>query len=94
MEKLLYPTDSVRCIIIGPSECGKSVFSTNSILNISNEIDNFYIYSPALHQYLYKKSIKFFSNYIPIHILPNILKEENIAIVIDEVVYKKDFKNI
>ena len=26
MEKFLYPNHPVRCIITGPSECGKSVF--------------------------------------------------------------------
>ena len=39
MEKILYPTHPVRCIITGPSECGKSVFLTNSILNIIYEYD-------------------------------------------------------
>ena len=29
MEKTLYPTHPVRCIITGPSQCGKSVFLTN-----------------------------------------------------------------
>ena len=31
MEKYLYPQHPVRCIITGPSECGKSVFPTNLI---------------------------------------------------------------
>ena len=29
MDKIFYPTHPVRCIIRGPSECGKSVFLTN-----------------------------------------------------------------
>ena len=29
MDKNLYPQHPVRCIITGPSECGKSVFLTN-----------------------------------------------------------------
>ena len=33
-----------------------------------------------------------FSNYIPIHIIPNILNEEDIDIVIDELVNNKDFE--
>ena len=37
MVKILYPSHPVRCIITGPSECGKSAFVTNSILNIINE---------------------------------------------------------
>ena len=70
--KKLYPTHPVRCIITGPSESGKSAFLTNLILNIINEYDKRYIYSPSLHQDLYQKLIKGFSNSIPIHIIPNI----------------------
>ena len=92
MEKILYPTHPVRCIITGSSECGKSVFLTNLILNIINEYDKIYIYSPSLHQDLYQKLIKCFSNYIPIHIIPNISSEEDIDVVIKEVVNNKDFE--
>ena len=53
MEKNLYPTHPVRCIKTKPSECGKSVFLTNIILNIINECDKIYIYTPSLHQDLY-----------------------------------------
>ena len=92
MEKFLYPTHPVRCIITGPSCSGKSVFLTNLILNIINEYDKIYIYSPSLHQDLYQKLIKCFSNYIPIHIIPNILNEEDIDIVIEEVINNKDYE--
>ena len=92
MEKFLYPIHPVRCIITGPSECGKSVFLTNLNLNIINEYDKIYIYSPSLHQDLYQKLTKCFSTYIPIDIFPNILKEEDIFVVIDEIVNKKDFE--
>ena len=37
MEKILYPTHPVICIIPGPSECGKSSFLTNSSLIYINE---------------------------------------------------------
>ena len=70
----------------------KSVFLTNLILNIINEYDKIYIYSPSLHQKLYQKLIKCFSNYIPIHIIPNILNEEDIEVVIEEIVNNKDFQ--
>ena len=93
MEKKMYPSHPVRCIITGPSECGKSVFLTNLLLNIMNEYDKIYIYSPSLHQDLYQKINNCFSNYIPIHIFPNILKEEDIDIVIDEIVNNKYFEN-
>ena len=92
MDEFLYPTHPVCCIITGPSECGKSVFLTNLILNIINEYDKIYIYSPSLHQDLYQKLIKCFTNYIPIHIIPNILNEEDLDIVIEEVVNYKDFE--
>ena len=91
MEKNLYPTHPCRCIITGPSNVGKTYFSTNIILNIINEYDKIYIYSPSLHQDLYQKLIKCFSNYIPIHIIPNVLNEEDIDIVIEEIVNNKDF---
>ena len=93
MEKFLYPTHPVRCIITGPRECGKSVFPTNLILNIINEYDKIYIYSPSLHQDLYQKLVKWFSNYIPIHTIPNILNDEDIDIVMNELVNNKNFQN-
>ena len=92
MEKVLYPTHPVRCIITGPSNVGKSVFLTNLILNIINEYDKIYIYSPSFDQDLYQKLIKCFSNHIPIHITPNILNEEDIDIVNEEVNNNKDFQ--
>ena len=92
MEKFLYPNHPVRCIITGPSSLGKSVFLTNLILNIINKYDKVYIYSPSLHQDFYQKLIKCFSNYIPIHIIPNILNEEDIDVVIEEIVNNKDFE--
>ena len=92
IDKILYPNHPVRCIITGPSEYGKSVFLTNLILKNINEYDKIYIYSPSLHQYFYQKIIKCFTNYIPIHTIPNILNEENIDEVIGEIVNNKDFK--
>ena len=62
IEKLLYPTHPVRCVITGPSECGKSVILTNLILNFINEYNKIYFYSPSLHQDLYQKLNKCFSN--------------------------------
>ena len=92
MEKILYPTHPVGCIITGPCECGKSVFLTNLILNIINEYVKIYIYSPSLHKDLYQTLIKCFSNYIPIHILPNILNEADIDRVIEEIVNNEEFE--
>ena len=83
-EKISYPQHPVRCIITGLSKCGKSVFLPIFILNIINKYDKIYIYSPSLHQDSYEKLIKCFSNYIPIHINPNILNEEDIDVVIGD----------
>ena len=92
MDKVLYPKHPSRTIITGPSECGKSVFLINLILNIINEYDEIYIYSPSLHQDLYQKLLKCFNNYLPIHIIPNILNEEDLALVIEEVINNGDFE--
>ena len=92
MEKYLYPNYPVKCIITGPGECGKSVSLTNLILNFINECNKIFIFSPSLHQDLYQKLFKCFSNYIPIHIIPNILNDENIDVIIDEIVNNKDFE--
>ena len=94
MDKYMYPTQPVRCIITGPTNVGKSVFLRNLILNIINEYDKIYIHSPILHQDLYQKLIKCFSNCIPINIIPNILNEEDIDVVIEEIVKKKTLKNL
>ena len=92
MEKTFKPNHPIRCVITGPSECGISVFLTNLILDIINEFDKIYIFSPSLHQDLYKKLINCFSNYILINIIPIILNEEDIDMVIYETVNIKDFE--
>ena len=92
MDKYLYTSHPVRCIITGPSECGKIVFLTSLFLNIINEYNKIYIYSPSLHQDLYQKLIKCFSNYVPIHNIANILNEEDIDLVLEGIVNKEDFE--
>ena len=92
MEKIIYPSQPCRCIIAGPSNSGKTYFLTNIILNIINEYDKIYIYSPSLHQNLYQRLIKYFTNFIPIHIIPNILNKDDIDIVFEGVINKKDFE--
>ena len=72
-DQILYPQYLVRCVITSPAELGKRFFLTNLISNIINEYDKIYIYSPSLHQQLYQKLNKCFSNYVPIHIFANIL---------------------
>ena len=53
MDKILYPPHPARVKITGASNVGKSVFLTNLILNIINEYNKIYIYSPSLHQDIY-----------------------------------------
>ena len=57
MDKILSPQHPVRCIITGPGNVGKSFFLTKLILNIINEYNKIYIYSPSLHQDLYQKKL-------------------------------------
>ena len=89
IDKVFYANQPVRCILTGPSECGKSVFLKNLILNTINAYDKIHICSPSLHQDLHQKLNKCFSNYISIKIIPN---EKDIGIVIDEIVNDKDFE--
>ena len=69
----------------------KSYFLTNLFLTIINENEKKYILSPTLHQDLYQKLIKYFSNYKPINLIPNIINKEHICLVLDEIVNDKDF---
>ena len=93
MEKILNPNHPIGCIITGSSNVGESVFLTNLILNIINKYNRIYIYSPSVHQDLYQKLFKCFSNFIPINIIRNILNED-IHIVTEEIVKKKTLKNL
>ena len=92
MEKYLFSNHPVRCIKSGPSECGKSVFLANLILNIITEYGEIHIYSPSLHEEKYQKIFKCLTNYKPIHIIPSLLNEEDTDVVIEEVVNNKDFE--
>ena len=62
MEKFLYPNHPVRCIITGPSEGGESLCVTNLILNIFNEFEKIFNYSPRFDQDSNQKLNKCFSN--------------------------------
>ena len=68
------------------------LFLTNLILNTINEFEKIYIYSPSLHQDLYQKIFKCFSNYLPIHIIPIIINEEDKDIDPEEIFNDKDFE--
>ena len=92
MELFFYPTHPVRCILTGTSECGKSVFLTNLILNKNKEFTKIYIDSPILNRDLYQKVFKCFSKIIPIHIIPKILNEEDFDVVFGERDNNEDFE--
>ena len=61
-------------------------------MNIIIAYDKIYIYSPSLHQDLYQKLNKCYTNYITIHKVLKVLKEKDIDIVIDEIVNNKDIQ--
>ena len=69
-----------------------NVFGQIFTSKTNNEFEKNSIYSPYLHQELYQKLPKCFSNYIAINIFPNILSEEDIVIVIEEKVNDRDFE--
>ena len=71
---------------------GKKLFLNKFIFYFINEYNKIYIYSYSLHQDLYQKLFKYFSIYIPIHIIPNFFNEEGFHTVIDELVNNKDFE--
>ena len=62
MNKFLYQSYPVRCIITRPSECCKSALLANLILYFINEYDKINICSPSPHQDIYQKLNKCFSN--------------------------------
>ena len=91
MEKFPYSQHPARVISCGPISSGKTIFATSLVLNTINDYDKNNFYSPSLHQDFNQKIFKCSSNYIPIHIIPNTLNEEDIDVVIDEIVNDKDF---
>ena len=92
MDRFLYPQHPIRCAVTGPSQCGKSCFLSNLILISVNTFEKKYTYSPSLHQNLYQKLFTYFTEYIRVNIIPNILNEEYIVLVIDEIVNDKNFE--
>ena len=92
MDKVLYASHPVRCIITGASECEKSCFLTNLIFNIINDFGKIYNYSPSLHQDLHQKFFKCFNNFIPINVIQSIPNEEDIDPVIEEIIIDENFE--
>ena len=74
MEKYLYPKPPVRCIISGKSASGKSNLLFKILFNIINDIDKIFIYSPTIHQPVYRTIIKSFNNFLPLNVIQNIFR--------------------
>ena len=91
MENFLHPNHPLIYSICGPSSSCKSVFLTNLFLNIIKEYDKIY-YSSSHHQDLYLKLTKWFSKYIPIHMIPKVLTEKDFDLVFGEVIKTEDFE--
>ena len=92
MDKFLYPQHPVRCITIRPSERGRNCFLAKLILNNIIEFEKVYLYSPSLHQDLYRKLIICVSNYIPRNKIPSFLNGEDVNLVFDEMVNVTNFE--
>ena len=92
MGKIFYPPHSVRCVITGFSDCGRWVFLANLILNINKEYDNFYIYSPSLHQRFYQTINNCYSTSKPNIIITEALNEDYIDLMLEEIVNHNDFE--
>ena len=97
MDKILYPQSPLRAIITGPSNSGKTYFLSNLTLNIIDEFQKIYLYSPCLHQDLYQKLILCFNAFLPLHVIQNILNEnisiENLDSIINELINDPDFES-
>ena len=97
MEKYLYPKSPVRCIISGESASGKSNLLFKILFNIINDFDKIFIYSPTIHQPVYRTMIKCFNNSLPLNIIQNILREgiplDELDKTIEEIINNEDFKS-
>ena len=92
MEKFLTHNIYADALFVDQAIRVKVFFLTNLILNIINEYDKKYIFSPSLHRDFYQKLIKCCSNYILFHIIPKILNEEDTDIVINEIDINEDIE--
>ena len=87
----------MRAIITGPSNSGNTYFLTNLILNIIDDFQKIYIYSPSLHQDLYQKIIRCMNAFLPLNTIQNIINEgysiDDIDSVIEIIVNDPDFES-
>ena len=81
-------------LFVNPATLENQYF-TNLILDNIFEFEKIYIYSPSLHRDLYHKLNICSINYIPNHIIPNNLNEDEMEVVMEQMVTDNDFeKNI
>ena len=73
MEKELYPSQPVRVLIVGPSGVGKTHLLKHLLLNINNNFDKIYFYTPSIEQEIYQKLIECFDCCIPINYINSII---------------------
>ena len=96
MEKYLYPKPPVRCLISGKSASGKSTLLFKILFNI-NEFDKIFIYSPTIHQPVYRTILKSFNNFLPLNVIQNILREgiplDELDRSIEEIINNEDFES-
>ena len=90
MKTNLYSSHPIRCIITGPTECGKPCSPTSLSFNIINDYGKIHVYSPSLHQDSYQKKFNCFSTFMPIIIIRNISNEEEIDLVTSETVFDEN----
>ena len=73
MEKELYPSQPVRVLIVGPSGVGKTHLLKHLLLNINNNFDKIYFYTPSIEQEIYQRLIECFVCCIPINYINSII---------------------
>ena len=86
MRKFLWPLHSARVVTTGLSEFAKICFVAKKTSNIINDFGKIYISSPSIHQGLYQKILRSFSNFIPVSKIQNILNEEVLGQLVEETV--------
>ena len=97
MENDLYLESPVRCIISGKSAIGKSTLLVTLLFIIIDDFDKIFIYSPTIHQPVYRTKIKSFNIFFPLNVIQNILREniplDELDKRIEEIITHEDFRS-
>ena len=85
----------MRSIISGESASGKSTLLFKILFNIIN--DKILLYSPTIHQPVYRTIIKRFNNFLPLNVIQNILREsiplDELDKTIEGIINDEDFES-